>query len=127
MQMVLSRQGRKGFEAVHFSIVLKDPDSLRHWRLITYNSTCLGKMPLMLEAIAAEVTLSHTIIKRFTAGRAEWFLDETDILQTCLAERSIPAPLHSSTTGKAALREKNISEGRPEFCSENLSHFIQGY
>ena len=125
--MILSRQGSKGFEAMHFSIVLKDPDSLRHWRLITYNSTCLGKMPLMLEAIAAEVTLSRTIIKWFTAGRAEWFLDETDILQTCLAVRNILTPLQSSTTGKAALREKNITEGRPEFCSENPSHFIQGF
>jgi hypothetical protein len=123
----LSRQGRKGFEAVHFSIVLKNPDCLRHWRLITYNSTCLGKMPLMLEAIAAEVTLSRTFIKWFTAGRAEWFLDETDILQACLAVRNIPTPLQSSTTGKAALREKNITEGRPEFRSENPSHFIQGY
>jgi len=125
--MILSRQGSKGFEAVHFSIILKDPDSLRHWRLITYNSTCLGEMPLMLEAITAEVTLSRAIIKRFTAVRAEWFLDETDILQTCLAVRSIPAPLQSSTTSKAAPREKNITEGRPEFCPENPSHFIQGY
>jgi hypothetical protein len=48
-----------------------------------------------------------------------------DIPQACLTIGNVLPPFQSSGAGKAAPWKENIKEGRPEFCSEDIAHFIQ--
>jgi hypothetical protein len=86
----------------------------------------------MPEAIGTEVVFSCTLIKWFTAGRAERCPNQPDILQACLAVRNILAPFQSSTAGKTGQGEKGVPcclkkffNPQPEFFSKNIAHSIQ--
>jgi hypothetical protein len=111
---------------MHSAIVLEYLDSLCHRGLVTHYRPRLFKVPAILETIAAEVTFSGCLLKWFTALATERFLKQPYILQTCCTIGNSLAASQACGAGQAALREENINEGSPEFCSENLVHANQG-
>ena len=84
---------------MHFTVVLKDSDRLHHRPLITHNSTCFSKIPPMLKAIAAKMTLPESVIKWLAAGRAERCLNQADTLHTCVTIGNVPAPFQGAAIG----------------------------
>lgn len=112
---------------MHFSLVLEHLDSFCHWRLVAYNCPSLFKVPTIHKTITAKVTFSCSVFKWFAARGTEWFPQQPDILQAYPEVRNIMPAFESSAAPQAGHGEKNIQKGRPEFCSENIAHFVQNF